>query len=259
MADRARFEPAVAALLAARRTLVPIADWPAAARPSTMDEGYVIQGMVAERLASPLAGYKVGAASAASQKLIGAGPFAGRIFATECHASPATVSAKAFFMVGVEGEFGFRLNRDLPERAHFTRADIIACVGEMIPIIEICDTRLADWRKSGVNQLVADNSFCGGIVLGTPVVDWKGIDFLTQEASLAIDGVEVGRGTGKLVQGHPLDSVAWLANELARLGIRMRQGQLIATGTCTGLHMAVAGSVVTGGFGPHGEVRINVV
>lgn len=257
MTDTARFEPGVAALLEARRTLVPIAEWPGA-KPATMDEGYLIQGMMAERFASPLAGYKVGAASPASQKLIGAGPFAGRIFASECHASPATVSAKRFFRVGVEGEFAFRLSRDMPQQATFTRADVMACIGEMVPIIEICDTRLADWRKAGVDQLVADNSFCGGIVLGTPVTAWRDIDYLTQEAGLSIDGKEVGRGTGALVQGHPLDSVAWLANELARLGIWMKQGHLIATGTCTGLHYATAGSVVTGDFGPYGEVRIIV-
>jgi 2-keto-4-pentenoate hydratase len=60
------------------------------------------------------------------------------------------------------------------------------------------------------------------------------------------------------VQGHPLDSAAWLANELLRLGVMMKAGQLIAAGTCTGLHIAKAGTVVTSDFGPYGTVRINV-
>ena len=258
MAGTERFAPAVAALLKARRSMAPIDSLPEGAIPASLDEGYVIQALLAEEHGSPVVGYKVGSASAESQKLIGGGPFAGRIFASECHSSPATVSAAAFFMVGVEGEFAFRLGSDLPASDRYTRDDVIACTAEMVPIIEICDTRLADWRRAGVNQLLADNIFCGGIVSGTPVRDWRGIDFQEQEASLSIDGVELGRGTGRLVQGHPLDSATWLANELLRLGVRMKAGQLIAAGTCTGLHVARAGNTVTSDFGPYGTVQINV-
>ena len=37
--------------------------------------------------------------------------------------------------------------------------------------------------------------------------------------------------------GHPLDSLAWLASNLAARGHGLKPGDLVAAGTCTGLHL----------------------
>ena len=50
--------------------------------------------------------------------------------------------------------------------------------------------------------------------------------------------------------GHPLSALTWLANELSRRGEGMRAGDLVAAGTCTGLHFADPGSTVLADFGP---------
>jgi 2-keto-4-pentenoate hydratase len=46
-----------------------------------------------------------------------------------------------------------------------------------------------------------------------------------------IHGVEVGRGTGSDVMGHPHEALAWLANNLAGRGRLLRAGQIVLTGS----------------------------
>jgi 2-keto-4-pentenoate hydratase len=161
-------------------------------------------------------------------------------------------------VLGVEAEFGFRLAADLPARSlPYTREDVAAAVDAVVPLIEICDTRLADWRRRRIEEITADNAFNGGVVAGQALREWHGLDLALREVSLSIDGECRGKGTGALVLGHPLLALAWLANEQSRRGIGLRAGDLIAAGTCTGLQFARPGSSVIADFGePLGPVAI---
>jgi 2-keto-4-pentenoate hydratase len=185
------------------------------------------------------------------------GPIAGRLFRDAHWTSPADVPCDAFFLLGVEAEFGFRLGSDLPPReAPWSREAVADAVAAVVPLIEICDTRLDAWRTRRIEEITADNAFHGGVVTGTPVADWRGLDLLRHEVSLAIDGTVAGSGTGALVLGHPLAALTWLANALRQRGMGLRAGELVAAGTCTGLHIAPPGSAVRADFGTLGTVDI---
>jgi len=127
-----------------------------------------------------------------------------------------------------------------------------------VPVVEICDTRLGEWRQLGIEQIVADNSFAGGFVRGTAHADWRGLELAEHEVSLSADGALLGRGPGLLVMGHPLDSLAWLASNLAARGHGLKPGDLVAAGTCTGLHLLRPPSRVLADFGLLGTVRFEV-
>lgn len=228
-------------------------------RPQSLADAYSIQAAFAHQWGETI-GFKIGCASKESQALVGAsGPFAGHIFSATCWASPAEIRARDFQMVGVEAEFAFVTERDLPPRARpYTRDEVTEVIAGVQPIIEICDTRLADWKAAGVEHIVADNAFHGGLVLGAIAKNWRELDLASHEVTLAIDGAIRGRGTGKLVLGHPVDAVTWLANDLAQRGITLKAGHVVAAGTCTGLHFAAPGSVVSADFGSLGQVQINV-
>lgn len=252
-------ERAASFLVDARRTGSLVDLLPQDCRPRSLADAYEIQDAFARRWGETV-GFKIGCASKQSQALVGAsGPFAGRIFAAGCWTSPASICARDFQMVGVEAEFAFRIERDLPPRPRsYTRDEIVRAIAGVQPVIEICDTRLADWKAAGVDHIVADNAFHGGLVLGTMAGDWRGLDLADHEVALSIDGVVRGRGTGKLVLGHPIDALRWLANDLARRGTGLRAGHIVAAGTCTGLHFATAGSEVSADFGSLGLVRVRV-
>lgn len=250
---------AAAALIEARRRHAPLAEFPAGAAPRSLDEAYAVQEAFTRLWTSPVAGYKVGCASPESQRLVGAaGPFAARIYAGDCVASPATVRARDFFAVGVEAEFAFRLGRDFAPHGAPSRGEAAAAVSDVVCAIEICDTRLADWKKTGLHAMIADNGFQGGLVLGPSRPLAAAPDLAAHEVTLSVDGTVKGRGTGRLVLGHPLDSFAWLAGELSRRGISLRAGDVVAAGTCTGLHFVAAPARVVADFGSLGRVEMNV-
>jgi 2-keto-4-pentenoate hydratase len=61
-----------------------------------------------------------------------------------------------------------------------------------------------------------------------------------------------GRAAGLL--DHPVVPLTWLVNELSRTGIGMKAGQMVSTGTLTGMLRPKAGQTFVGDFGPFGSV-----
>lgn len=254
-------DTAAALLLGARRDRAALPLLSAACAPRSLAEAYAIQDAFARACGSPRIGYKVGCASAESQRFVGIDhPFSGQLYAATCFESPARIAAGDFFTIGVEAEFSFAMARDLPPRdGAYSRAEVADAVGAVLPSIEICDTRLADWKAAGVAQMIADNGFNGGMVVAGGIPDWRGLDLATHQVTLAVDGVVRGQGTGSLVLGHPLDSLAWLASDLSRRGHALRAGDIVAAGTCTGLHVVTPPAEIVADFGSLGQVRMTVV
>lgn len=247
---------AAALLAAARHKYKPVADLPWV---RTFDDAYAVQAAFRTRWPHEVVGYKVGCSSEQSQRLVNApGPIAGCLFADSVWQQPAALDPRHFFVTGVEAEFGFRMAADLPPRpAPYSPEETAASVAAIVPLIEICDTRLSDWRTRRIEEITADNAFNGGVVIGSDFAAWRELELGTHEVTLAIDGAPKGAGTGALVLGHPLLALTWLANELSRQGVGLRAGELVAAGTCTGLHFAQPGSTVVADFGPRlGQVTI---
>ena len=63
-------------------------------------------------------------------------------------------------------------------------------------------------------------------------------------------------GSGGNVLGHPLEVVAWLANELPRYGLRLSRGDFVTTGVTTdGIYPASAGQHLVAEFPALGRVE----
>jgi 2-keto-4-pentenoate hydratase len=45
------------------------------------------------------------------------------------------------------------------------------------------------------------------------------------------DRVAIGEGHGRDILGHPFNSVAWLATQLASRGVGLKAGQVVMTGS----------------------------
>jgi len=235
-----------------------LAALPAALRPRTIDEGYDIQDAAARARGAPVAGWKCACTAADQQAFLAVDePFAGRIFAPVLVDGPAELSAEAFFMRGLEGEFAFRLGADLSARdAPHDRASVMAAIASLHPAIEIVDSRFTDWLAVGAASLVADNAVNGALVLGPAVAAWDADELADHPVRMTVDGVTVGEGAGGLALGHPLDALLWLANRLARRGIGLAAGQVVTTGTCTGIHFVDAGAEAVADFADFGTVHL---
>jgi 2-keto-4-pentenoate hydratase len=228
--------------------------------PASVDDGYAIQEAWAEAVGWPLVGYKIGCTSADAQAMLGAdGPFPGRVFAPFLHDSPAALAAGDWIRPAVEGEFAFRLGADLPARAApYTRAEVEDAVAAAHPAIEIVDTRFADFTGIGVPGLIADSGANGGLVLGAPVADWRGLDLAAVAVTMSTDGIEKARGTGAEALGHPLAALTWLANDLSRRGFGLLAGQVVSTGTCTGIFPLTPGATARARHAGLGTVEVTL-
>jgi 2-keto-4-pentenoate hydratase len=253
-------DEAVASIVAARSARRPLKRLPPSGAPLSLDDACSIQEAFVRQCGLPVVGYKIGCASKESQALVGAaGPFAARIFAPTRFDSPAEISARDFFCLGVEAEFAFTMRAMLPpRRAPYDRAEAARAVASVAPVIELCDTRLENWKTARIEEIIADNGFHGGLVVGTPIAGWPGLALSRHEVVLSIGGVVRGRGASAGSLGDPLDGLVWIANELSRRGYGLGSGDIIATGTWTGLHFVREPAAVVADFSSLGRVEVRV-
>jgi len=256
-----RAEEAARLLAAARGDARLLEALPEPMRPADTIEGYAIQDAFARLWGVEVAGWKVACTAAEQQAFLGVDePFSGRIFAPYLLDSPAELASAAFHMRGLEGEFAFRLGRALAPRAgEFGRDEVAAAVAAVCPAVEVVDPRFRDWLAVGAPSLVADNAVNGALVLGPARADWRAIDLEGHKVRMSCNGETVGEGTAAEAMGNPLNALVWLANNLARRGLGLEAGQVVTTGTCTGIHPAPPGSQARADFGDLGEVVLRFV
>jgi 2-keto-4-pentenoate hydratase len=206
--------------------------------PRSIEEAYAIQDdFVALRAEArgAIAGHKIALSSAEMQRFVGVKePQAGVMLESTLHATPARVRAADYVHLIIEFEIAVRMASDLPAAdAPYSRAKVAACVGAVMPAIEIADDRNADYSELARHplELIADNGWNEGAVLGTPIEDWKGLDLGALCGVATINGKVVGEGIGAAALGHPLDAVAWIANQLASRGRALVFRDVVITGS----------------------------
>src|SRR5437762_14282988 len=103
-----QIDEAARALVTARKGQ-PIGALPEGVRPQSEADSYAIQEAVLRRLGERIGGYKVGFSPEG-------GIFCAPIYASRVHASPASLPAKGFHLIGIECEIWFHLDQAFGER-----------------------------------------------------------------------------------------------------------------------------------------------
>jgi 2-keto-4-pentenoate hydratase len=230
----------------------------ASLRPSDRAEGYAIQAALENYPAASLFGWKIAATSEAGQKHINvAGPMAGRILSDTVIPDGGTASMAGNEMRVGEPEFVFRMARDLAPRSQpYSVQQVLDAVDTLHPAIEIPDSRFADFVSAGAAQIIADNACAHLFVLGAPTTaNWRALDLVEQKPVITLGGKQF-IGHGKNVLGDPRIALAWLANELRELGVTLKAGQIVTTGTCHPPLPIQAGDVFAVDFGLLGKVSV---
>jgi len=219
-------------------------------RPANEASAYAVQDALHAALAAAghgaLAGHKIGCTTPVMQRFLGIpNPCAGGVFAPTVHHERATLRHGDFLHVGVECEIAVRLAQDLPAvGAPFDRAAAGAAVGACMAAIEVVDDRYVDYRTLDVPTLIADDFFNAACVLGAPVADWRELDLAALRGRMAINGAEVGTGTGSDILGHPLEALAWLANARATRGRSLEAGEFVLLGSVVETRWVAKGDLV---------------
>ena len=256
--NRAEISRAAAFLSGALGRRKKLAQLPEDCRPETLVDAYAIQDQFVKSFGGAPVGYKVACTNVALQQMLNTdAPFSGRLISGRVYDSPAVIDPASMFQIGIETEYAFRMGEDLsPVDAPYRQDRIAAAVSELIPAIEIVDSRYEDWSAVGVLQLIADNALGAHWVAGESFEDWRTLDIVEHELVTSVNGEVAATGKGANVLGHPLESLAWLANDLASLGLGLKEGDYVTTGSCTPLVRAHAGDVVSADFGPLGSIEV---
>lgn len=230
-------------------------------RPEDAAAGYALQDALHSELEGrgwgPLAGYKIGCTTAVMQAHLDlTSPCGGGVFKSRVHGDSAELSIADYVRVGCETEIAVRMAADLPaDRAPYDRDSVADAVESCMAAMEIVDNRYEDSATMGTATLIADDFFGAGCLLGEPVTDWRNIDLTTVVGRISVNDVEIGRGVGGDVMGHPFEALAWLANNLATRGRMLRRGDMILTGSLVTVHYASPGEAVEVAIENLGAVR----
>ena len=228
----------------------------------SLEAAYAVQTRVADSPAIIQAGWKVGATSAEPQKLLGTNePATAPMFQPFCFESPATVSVFPGHEASIEAEFAFRFSRSLPPKPGvYSLDEVLDAVETVMPAIEVVGCRFeGGYDGLGAIRLVADMTAHTAFVSGRGTAEWRELDLVSHVVKLFKNGEQVAEGSGANVLDGPLSVLEWTANHLSQLGQSIKAGEVITTGTCTGVTPVRPGDMAIADFGHLGQVELRIV
>ena len=197
------------------------------------DDAYAVQEEYAKlRLAdgAKLVGRKIGLTSRAMQEMFGiSDPDYGHLFDDMAIANGGDVRTSELIQPMVEIEVAFVLGRDLGGPG-VDRDAVIAATESVAPSIEIIDSRITNWAIGFVDT-VADNGSSARYIIGDGRADPSKIDVPSVVGEMWRNGELVSSAPASAVlDGHPADGVAWLANAIGPYGRTLHAGDVVLSG-----------------------------
>jgi len=225
----------------------------------TLEDAYDVHFSLIDRKVregARVIGMKIGVPGAAFAKAFPEAPAVfGHVLSTGVGLGDPVIPISELVAPRVEPEVTFFLDEEL-RGPNVTVAMVLAATKGVVASFEICDTRIRDW-KFELRDIPADYSFHAGAVLGTTLHPVQGMDFRAMGAVMELNGKVVEMGVGAKLLGHPAQTVAWLANTLARYGKSIPKGSFILSGSFTTPTPAKKGDVFKATFSQIGEVTVS--
>ncbi len=183
----------------------------------------------------PPVGYKAGLTNPAVQQRFGYdSPVRGTLYEPMLLPDGATVTAAFGARPLFEADLLVRVSSSAVNSAT-TPAGVLAGIDQLIPFIELPDLLVEDPAALDGVAIMAINVGARLGVTGTPVPVQATAAFAQMLRDMQVivrgDGIELDRGLGSDVLGHPLNVVIWLARDLARQGAALQPGDLVSLGS----------------------------
>jgi 2-oxo-3-hexenedioate decarboxylase/2-keto-4-pentenoate hydratase len=249
-------------IAAARQKKTVIDFLPGALANGTEDDAYKVLFAVHDRLtdagADRIAGWKVAATLPAQYQPIGlSGPAFAGIYQSGVKPSGTTFPKGSLRKYGIECEVVARIAREVPASgAPYDAESIKPFVGTLYCGMEVVENRFADVSKADGKSRIADEFLQGACIVGPEIANWPSLDLAKVHGRSLHDGKELAAGPGANVMGHPLRSLAWLANQLIAHGKTLRAGDLVLTGSTHPPQFLAGPGVAVSEFVGVGETRV---
>lgn len=242
---------AAALLIAARRNREPLDRLPEDCRPATIGDAFAIQAATVAQLGERIAGWKVGGTIEGHVSY-------GVLLASGVMRSPGRIAAADVPLLGMEAEIAFRFVHAAPPRDEpYTYSEVAQRV-VAFPALEVVATRYREYAGTPLIERIADCMSNGAFVAGVERADWRSFDLAGLAVSLRFGDQQVVERIGGHGSGDPLLPAVDLVNEL-RKGSGVAIGQLMTTGTFTGLNFATPAMHVRAAFEGFGTAEVDIV
>lgn len=158
-------------------------------------------------------------------------PMVGTLLASMRRSSGEEVQldcAEAF----IESEFALILKRDL-EGPDLSPTEVLAATEGFLAAIEVAPLRpgVLEGRYSWPHSIAVQKADGGYVVFGDKITPVRGLDPRLEACLVSIDGEDRATAAGFEAMGNPLVVVAAMAAKLHAIGERLREGQVIMTGS----------------------------
>jgi 2-oxopent-4-enoate/cis-2-oxohex-4-enoate hydratase len=227
----------------------------------TIEDAYQIQlRMIQRRLdaGETIVGKKIGVTSKVVMQMLKVNqPDFGQMTSGMVFNEGEAIRADSMIAPKAEAEVAFMLKSDLMGPG-VTAADVLRATECVMPCFEIVDSRIRDWRIL-IQDTVADNASCGVLTLGGTRKSPRQLDLALAGMVLEKNGEIISTSTGAAVQGSPVNAVAWLANTLGRLGIGLKAGEVILSGSQSPLVPVKAGDSFSCSVGGLGSTSVRFI
>ena len=260
-----RVAQAAQLLLAVRRGAPRLSALPAGVAPTTLPDAYAIQQLVLRGLGAAVGAWKVTLFDARNG--ICAPIAANALLSSPARLASLSAPTANTSQFGIEPEIAFRMGADLPPRTPrvpgalpdaYSAAEVYAAVASAHAVIEIVVTRFVDADAVSQLERVADNFMNEALITGPPCSDWQRLALHDLPLQVQVDGLTVHSGRGGHPLGNPLLPLVWIANHLATLGVGLKRGEYVTTGSCNGIRYATAGQQVRVSFAELDTVELGV-
>lgn len=228
----------------------------------TIEEAYEIQLEVVnlkEMDGLKVIGKKIGLTNKAIRDQIGVQePDYGIITSEGLILDGETLYMDNFIAPRIESEIAFILSKDITKDMYPVKAsDIISATYGIAPALEIVDSRIKDW-KIRIQDTVSDAASYAAIVLGNRITKLDDLDLRLIGMAAYLNGELVQNGSSAAVMGNPINSMVWLANKLLSLGVEMKKGEIVLSGSLTPVFEIKKGDNVNVIFDHLGSVSLNI-
>lgn len=216
--------------------------------PASLDAAYAVQ-LALQNLHIPnrgkIVGRKIALSSKAMQQMTGMDqPVAAAFFASNVLPSPSTIKASDYVHLGLEFELAIELKADvIPQDQIFTRETAYDVIAAVRPAFELIEDGGADYATLDAHTLISDNAWCGGVVLGQKLDNWRDFDLGDIPSTVSQKGEsDEQTNTGA---ADPLGSFSWVLNHFSERGITLSKGESIITGSAVRTRFPLAGDAFT--------------
>ena len=227
----------------------------------SIKEAYKFQDISEKLLKMKRIGWKIGATSLKAQQYLNTKePVTAPMFKDYCYQSPSTITIFTNQNTSIECEFGFKFKKHLPPQIKkYDLNEIISAIDCLIPVIEIIATRFkGGFKNLGPIKLIADMVVHKGLVKGIEINKWEDINLAEQNVELYKNGLKIISGYGSDVLGSPLNVLEWSINHLSESGKSINAGDIISTGTCTGIIPILQGDKIVANFIGLDTIKLNI-